>query len=161
MKTISLSLFLALIVVANMLNIQEAKSATSCSARSAFGGSPDCTITCTDNTKRAHCVGGLYSATCSCVGINDPNPPRVNPSPTSGQHAVATAFASFLHNSPSSALQAMESSISDAISGASTQDWTLYWTGSDSFFSQFDNLSSTDKSSINTWRGNNGYTDPL
>lgn len=157
----SFSLFIVLIVICSIFQTQNAKSTTSCSAVPAIPTDPGCSISCTDPTKRAYCRAGFFSASCTCVGINAPNPADVNPSPTSGQYADATAFATFLHLHSSSALRDMEASVNDVISGASTQNWTLYWSASDSFYSQFNNLSSTDKSTINTWRSNHGYTDPL
>jgi hypothetical protein len=156
-----LSTIIAILAVCCFLEVPYAKcdTKTSCSAKSFFNGK--CEITCDEGTT-AKCKSGVFTATCKCVSINDPNPDDlVNPSPTSQQYSDAAAFAQFLHSSSSSALQAMETAVNDAILGASTQDWTLYWSASDSCFQQFDNLTSADKNAINMWRSSHGYTDPL
>lgn len=155
-----LGFFIAIIAVVFMMENQQAKSATSCTGSATFGS--NCSVSnCAAPYPTAKCTDGLFSATCQCVALNAPDPAHVNPSPTSTQYSDAASFASFLHTSPSTDLQNMEANINDAISGASNQNWTLYWSASDSWFSQFNNLSSTDKATINTWRYNHGYTDAL
>ena len=154
----NLSRFVIIVLLLSVGNLC-LKGATSCSGIAWCGGT--CTVTCALPFPNAHCENGVFLAICECWGSSNPNNPRINPSPTSGQLADAGALSSFLHNSTSSALQAIEPDLNDAISGASTQNWTLYWTGSDSCVSKFNSLSSTDKAAINTWRSAHGYTDPL
>lgn len=157
----SFSLFIVLFVICSLLQTQSAKSTTSCTAIAGYNVvGVGCSISC-GPTQRAYCKATFFTETCVCVGINDPDPALVNPSPTSGQYSDAVSFASFLHSSPSSDLQNMEASVNDVISGASNSNWSLYFSASDSFYTQFSNLSSTDKGAINTWRYNHGYTIPL
>lgn len=151
--------FIAIIAVVFMLDNQQAKSGTSCKGSAVLGG--DCSVTCAPPYPTAKCTNGFFTATCQCVALNAPDPSHVNPSPSSAQYSDAATFATFLHMCESSDLQNMEAAVNDAISGASTQNWILYWSASDSWFSQFNNLSNTDKATINTWRSNHGYTDPL
>lgn len=157
----SLSLYIILIALFGTINIPVANCTTSCKATPALGEGPDCSITCTGSNEHASCTGGLFSATCKCLPNNLINPVRDNPTVTSQEYTDAIALAQYLHSSSAAALQAMESSVNDAIIGVTNQNWSLYWSGSDSFFLQFDNLSSSDKSLINIWRSDHGYTTPL
>lgn len=132
----------------------KSETTTSCKGKSWCGST--CSATCGEGFT-ASCRNGFFWPTCQCVSSIIHYPPI--DTPTSSMYSDAIAFALFLHSSSNLGFQAMEASVNDAIIGSSNQDWSLYWNGSDSFFLQFDNLSSSDQSVLMVWRTNHGYTD--
>lgn len=129
-----------------------------CSGKGTLGGS--CNTNCSAGYHGV-CSGGFFGADCECVKDGTSPSGPANPIVTGQQFTDAGSFATFLHNSASGSLQAMESTVATAASSAATGNWSTYWSASATFFSQFNSLSSGDKAAINAWRFTHGYTDPL